>query len=340
MSTALNQINTSFDIPTGTNSIPGNGSIGGYQWPNQWPAKTTGKLAEALAKAQSEFKTVNKSKTAKVRGEKNGRQYEYEYKYADLADLLNMALPLLAKQGIALTQPLVRKDGKLYVTTRLQFQDEVQQDDGIFVPDGTTKPQEMGTYISYAKRYSLSSMLAISADEDVDGPTDAGETKETKSASGHAARQQLAASEQATQSASGKFEAGKRGRPANSKTSGVGESALQEQNKAGSVAKPFDNDLRASSAPAPTEPPETIANDNDIPAIIGDKPNTVEYNDFLKRLKEHIKTTGSENMKKFIAKETGNPDIKTGSLKKREWEEVLMKLDAAQKEGKLLEFCK
>jgi electron transfer flavoprotein alpha subunit len=42
--------------------------------------------------AQANFKTVNKSKVAKVKGKTaDGRLYEYEYKYADLADILGGA---------------------------------------------------------------------------------------------------------------------------------------------------------------------------------------------------------------------------------------------------------
>ena len=161
--------------------------IGGFQGSPTDPykltgfqSKTTGDLDKALAAAQAEFKPVNKSKTAKVRGEKNGRPYEYSYKYADLGDILSMALPLLSKNGVSFSQPLRRRDGKLVVVTRLACGNEVLEDDGLLIPEAV-KPQELGTYLTYYRRYSASTALGISTDEDVDGPSDGGEVKETSS---------------------------------------------------------------------------------------------------------------------------------------------------------------
>lgn len=122
-------------------------------------APKTGKLAEALAKAQAEFKSVNKSKTAK--GEK------FSYKYADLADVLGMALPILAKYGIFFSQPLIRKEDKVLLVTRVQLGEEVYEDGGQTVPQ-QIKPQEFGTYLTYFRRYGVSTFLGIVTDEDTD----------------------------------------------------------------------------------------------------------------------------------------------------------------------------
>ncbi len=139
---------------------------------------TTGKLAEALAKAQAEFTPVNKSKTAK--GEK------FSYKYADLSDILGMVVPVLSKHGIAFTQPIRRDTDKTtYVVTRIQLGDEFQEDAGLPIPS-QVRPQELGTYLTYYRRYSVSTFLGISTDED----TDAVETREDfkPSSSGQPAR--------------------------------------------------------------------------------------------------------------------------------------------------------
>jgi len=49
----------------------------------------------ALAAAQGELKNPEKTKTGKVAGTtKAGKYYEYEYKYADIADVLEAALPV------------------------------------------------------------------------------------------------------------------------------------------------------------------------------------------------------------------------------------------------------
>src|ERR1035441_3561586 len=62
---------------------------------------------EALAASQLEFTPVKKNRTAKVKGEsKRGTPFEYTYKYADLGDVLSMCLPIFARHGIAVSQPL------------------------------------------------------------------------------------------------------------------------------------------------------------------------------------------------------------------------------------------
>jgi hypothetical protein len=125
----------------------------------------TGELAEALAKALGEFKTVQKSKVAKVKSKTTGA--EFSYKYADLDDVLSMIRPVLSKHGISFSQPLLRREGKLYVTTRLQFGNQTLQDGGIYINEDV-EPQIFGTRLSYYRRYGASSFLGISTDEDVD----------------------------------------------------------------------------------------------------------------------------------------------------------------------------
>jgi hypothetical protein len=129
-------------------------------------SETTGKLAEALAKAQGEFGPVPKNKTAAIKTKTGG---EYRYKYADLADVLKMALPILAKNGIAFTQPLCLIDGKLRLTTKLtHISGEWEQSDGIEISELGT-PQEFGSEHSYFRRYDGTGMLGIAPDEDTDG---------------------------------------------------------------------------------------------------------------------------------------------------------------------------
>jgi hypothetical protein len=125
-----------------------------------------GKLAAALAKAQGEFTAVPKNKTARVKMKSGG---EFVYKYADLADVLKMALPILAKHELAFTQPLRRIDGRLAVTTRIAHSSgEFQQSDGIAIPENLS-PQEFGSCLSYWRRYDGCALLGIAPDEDDDG---------------------------------------------------------------------------------------------------------------------------------------------------------------------------
>jgi hypothetical protein len=122
-------------------------------------------LASALAAAQAEYVAVPKNKTARVKMKSGG---EYSYKYADLADILSMALPVLSRQGIAFSQPHVLVDGKLRVVSYLLHKSgEWIHSDGIEISE-LGEPQQMGAESTYFRRYDGASLLGIAPDEDTD----------------------------------------------------------------------------------------------------------------------------------------------------------------------------
>lgn len=126
-------------------------------------------LAEALAKAQSRYTPVKKDKTGKIKGTtKSGSSYEYEYKYADLADVLQMALPILSSEGLAFSQPNILVDGKLRVASRLMhLSGQWMESDGVEMSEEGT-PQAFGIESTYFRRYDGCSLLGIAPDEDTD----------------------------------------------------------------------------------------------------------------------------------------------------------------------------
>lgn len=130
-----------------------------------------GNLAEALAKAQAEFITVPKTKTATIKSERTG--HTYTYTYADLADVLGMALPRLSKYGLAFSQPLRRANGKLYLVSELTHSSgETKSDDGIEISEVGADPRLFGIKLTYFRRYGASTFLGVVADEDLDVPDD------------------------------------------------------------------------------------------------------------------------------------------------------------------------
>ena len=137
---------------------------------NPMQSEPIDKLAAALAKAQSEFKPIKKDKTAKVRSEKGS----YEYHYADLSAVFDSVREALAKNGLAVTQRTI-VNGGLTLETRLLHSAGQWIAATYPLPSGG-RAQEMGSALTYAKRYSLSSMLGIAAEDDDDG-ADAAETK-------------------------------------------------------------------------------------------------------------------------------------------------------------------
>lgn len=123
-------------------------------------------LAAALVAFQAIVPVIAKNKTAVVPMRSGGK---YTYKYADLADILAAIRQPLAQCGLAVTQGLTSaSQGKVGIKTTVWHArgDTYAETVEFSVSD---KPQEIGSAISYFKRYALSATLAISTDEDDDG---------------------------------------------------------------------------------------------------------------------------------------------------------------------------
>jgi hypothetical protein len=125
--------------------------------------KTTeqiGALAAALAKAQGELKNIEKGKI----------NTHFKTKYADIADGLDVIRPVLSKNGIAVIQAtdMNPDTGIFFLTTRLVHTSGEWVESIYPLPVG--KAQEQGSAITYARRYSLFSMVGVAGtNEDDDG---------------------------------------------------------------------------------------------------------------------------------------------------------------------------
>lgn len=94
----------------------------------------------------------------------------FKSKYADLADIVSVVLPALAKNGLAwITTPRVSDDGfVLEYELRHTSGETVTGSWPLPDPEKAT-PQQMGSAVTYAKRYTLSAVTGIAPDEDDDG---------------------------------------------------------------------------------------------------------------------------------------------------------------------------
>lgn len=130
----------------------------------------TSAIDQALAAAQGEYPEVPKNKTAKVQGTtENGSKYSYDFKYADIADVLAACRPILSKHKIAVTQIPMVVQGHLILYTRLIHGGEFYESEWpIASIDGRLSQQKIGASLTYARRYSLCAMAGIAAEEDVD----------------------------------------------------------------------------------------------------------------------------------------------------------------------------
>jgi hypothetical protein len=127
-------------------------------------------LAKALAVAQGEFPKIVATETGKIQGEGKKGAYEYTYKYADLAGVVETVQPILSKHGLSLAQFIsVTEGGKDTLTTWLMHES------GQFITSSMRlylkkdDSQAQGSAVTYARRYSYCAALGLVVDEDDDG---------------------------------------------------------------------------------------------------------------------------------------------------------------------------
>lgn len=87
----------------------------------------------------------------------------FKTKYADLAAVLNAARKPLSANGLAIVQTI--GDGVLH-TRLLHTSGQWIASEHPLLMSG--RPQEIGSALTYARRYSLSALIGIAADEDDD----------------------------------------------------------------------------------------------------------------------------------------------------------------------------
>jgi len=120
-------------------------------------------IAKALAQAQGELRDAIKDRDG------------YGYQYADLAQILQIARPVLSKNGLAVVQsPTVRYDER---GTRVVVETVLMHVSGEYLVSelempvergkGMSAAQAIGAVITYARRYALAAILGI-AQEDTD----------------------------------------------------------------------------------------------------------------------------------------------------------------------------
>lgn len=127
-----------------------------------------GDLAKALAATQAEMSAPKKAHVGKIKGTtKDGRTYEYEYRYADLADVIECR-KVGAKHGLAITQGMETKDGYFALTTMLMHTSGQWKSWDCPIPGGLA-PQQLGSFLTYMRRYSESGAWGIAAEDDDDG---------------------------------------------------------------------------------------------------------------------------------------------------------------------------
>ena len=125
-------------------------------------SEETTNLMKAMIASAPEIRSIAKSKQA------------YGYKYATLDSLIDMLREVLPKHGLWFTQIPTRTEEESVLTTRVFHESGEWLEDSILMTDTELQgkandTQKLGASITYFRRYVLSSIFGVSADEDVDG---------------------------------------------------------------------------------------------------------------------------------------------------------------------------
>jgi hypothetical protein len=129
-------------------------------------------LAIALAKAQNEMDIARNTNINPF----------FKSRYADLASVVKASRPHLASNGLSVLQRMITSEqGRMYLYTRLLHSSGqwIESSMPINPPKGDI--QSIGSYITYLKRYTYSSMVGVvSSDEDDDGEAAMKKAREQK----------------------------------------------------------------------------------------------------------------------------------------------------------------
>lgn len=120
-------------------------------------------INEALAIAQADIKSAKFNKV----------NPHFKNKYADLSAMREAYQAALSKNGLSIVQVMEEKpDGMLLITKILHKSGEsIESRFPIKIASNATM-QQIGSMITYARRYSISSILAFSAEEEDDAEED------------------------------------------------------------------------------------------------------------------------------------------------------------------------
>ena len=112
-------------------------------------------LAAALAKAQGQMTAANKDST----------NPHFKSLYADLASIWDAIRGPLSTNGLAVVQIPSAGEGYVHIDTTLMHSSGQFIDGRLSMASGTT-PQQIGSAITYARRYALSAITGIAPDDD------------------------------------------------------------------------------------------------------------------------------------------------------------------------------
>ncbi|GAA4401128.1 ERF family protein [Quisquiliibacterium transsilvanicum] len=124
-------------------------------------------LYAALAKAQGAFQAIVKNRDVEITMKSGGR---YRFRYADLEEILSKTRPALAANGLALIQRVESNQGGPLLVCCLVHADGGMLTSEVAMPSARDlgDPKSFGAAITYLRRYLVTAMLGVAADDDLD----------------------------------------------------------------------------------------------------------------------------------------------------------------------------
>ena len=139
----------------------------------QRSSERIGTIAAALAKAQAELINPEKSLVATVRSD-GRRGAEQTFRYAPLSSGLDIVRKTLSQHEIATVQTtsIDEAAGIVRLSTVLAHAsgEWIASDWPVCPIADTERPQRMGAALTYARRYSLFTLVGIAGEDDLDAP--------------------------------------------------------------------------------------------------------------------------------------------------------------------------
>ena len=118
-------------------------------------------ITTALIAAKAQFTPIHKNKV----------NPHFNYKYATLDEILEAIAPALLANNLLLIQPTIVKDNSTVLKTILIHAESGEQLESELTILAITDPQKLGAAMTYYRRFSICSLLAIAPDDDDDGTT-------------------------------------------------------------------------------------------------------------------------------------------------------------------------
>jgi hypothetical protein len=167
-------------------------------------SESIAKLAAALSSAQGEFESIKKQQDNPF----------FKSKYADLASTLEAVQPALTKHQLAVIQsPSTDTEKKTVLVETMLLHSSGEWKSSIFeMPVSDWKAQGIGSVVTYLRRYSISAVLNLAAEDD-DGNEASGRSTEQPRQSVQQPRQSSPAPRQSSKPAPRKTESDKKPEP-------------------------------------------------------------------------------------------------------------------------------